>query len=398
MPKIHGMSRYLGPLLGLFLFLFGAVGYVYYGPPHHTHFVTRTTFYRKALGPLLDRFLAERGVDGFAVGYLNAGEGELSYRGTSSLVFKPAREGQRFFGGTVVSTGPSSKGAITLFDDSVLELAENTTVILEIPQVSELGAVVDLQVVTGSVSAEKKSAQNIQIKVSNKKTQAQIVRNQKVVLAEESEKAIPLTQFADAPPATTPQSTSIAATPDPGLESLQSKVLTTPTGGDLKLLEVPSDLAFEAPTLQIEGEQIPDSADRQLAALPDPEPDWPDEIAPRAIPKRKKKIVVQVKEFEPPPEINDLSNALFAIKKGDSVSAQRHLASSLTRKTYFGKTFNPASQFALNGILENYLKNKECDLAMAILENAKQAFAKSKDAQNWASGWQIKSIKYCGKL
>ncbi len=379
------MSRVMSPLLGFFMFLVGAVGYLYYGPPHHTHFVTRTDFYRRTLAPLLDKFLAEKGVEGFSVGYLSQGQGDLSFRDSSALVYRPARIGQRFFGGTVVSTGPESKGLITLFDDSVLELEPNTTVILDVPELGELGAVIDLQVVSGAVNAQKKSTKNIQLKVTNKRPESKPkINNEELV--------VPVSTGLGSLNETAQKSENLEQLQDSGVQAPESIQL------DFAALDSGAEFQFEVPELTIEGPADNQQITRELASVPEPEPEWPLEIAPRFVPRRKKRTVVKVREFEAPPEINALTNALFAQKNGKTSQAHRYLAQSLTRKDYFGTTFNEASRFAINGLIENYLANKECDLAIAVIENTKTAFEKSATAQEWVQSWKIKSIKSCGQL
>jgi hypothetical protein len=394
------MSRFLGPIIGGFLFLVGALGYIYYGPPHHTHFVTRTSLYRSYLGPGLDKILAEKGAEGISVGYLNRGIGELTFRSSSALVFKPAREGQRFFGGTVVSTGPKSGGSITLLDESIIELSENTTVILELPEVSDTGTVIDLQVISGTLSAEKKSSQAVQLKVSNQKTQTEVIKKEKIVMM--SEPVSVSNEKNEAPislvPKVSPVATVTTNTPVPsGLENLRSSVVSAPSPLDIPLQSQES-LSLETGELSLEGSTEQSFVDREPTALPEPEPDWPEVILAREIPVVRKKKIVRVKEFEAPPELNDLSNALFALKKGKNQESQRYLAKSLTRPGYFKGSFNSASKFALDGILQNYIQNKECDLAYSVLENAQSVYSSSKEATDWIQGWKVRSIKSCGNL
>src|SRR5690606_37951561 len=100
------MGKYLGLLLALIMVTVGGFGYVYFGPPQHTRIISRTDFYRNHVGPLLDRIFLSNSQNSVSVGYLLESRGDLTYRPSSELVFLPARDGQRLFGGTLVSTGP----------------------------------------------------------------------------------------------------------------------------------------------------------------------------------------------------------------------------------------------------------------------------------------------------
>lgn len=377
----------------------GGLGFVYFGPPQVTKYITRTAFFKNVLGPELDKIFLINQSNAVAIGLLDQADGDLSYRPSSELVFLPAREGQRLFGGTLVSTGPNSQGTITLLDDSELKLDENSTVLLEIPEDFETTGAMDLQVLSGSVSAERKNAaptqKQIKINLLNSKGEKREFKREKLVIAAKE----PLPPQEPEPTALAPivpnplvesSSTAVTNAEQGGLQSLQSNLESVTS-------ESPISLDSLGPTSLSTGElgAEPPVDNREPAAIPELEPEWPSAIEPRLVKKREPKRIVRIRQFDPPPEQNDLTRAIYALNQGRRSLSQRYLARALTRKEYFSENLNTATKFALEGVLENYLAVKDCELAGYFVSNAEKAFKPSDSNQSWMKLLKIKYVKTC---
>ncbi len=395
------MSRILGYLLGGILIIIGGLGFIYFGPPQITKHITRTQFFKNFLGPKLDKIFLIDQSNSFSIGHLDETEGDLTYRPSSELVFLPAREGQRLFGGTLVSTGPNSKGTITLIDDSELVLEENSTILLEIPEDFEISGAMDLQVLSGSVSAERKqegtaAAKSIKVNLVNTAGQRQELKREKLVIVAKDQIAQPKQEeiAKDEPVIASnlqgiPTAGAAQAAPpsELSLESIQSNLSVDQLG--------PLSLDSGESSALSTGELGLNEENREPASIPEIQPDWPTAIEPRLVKKREPKRVIRIRQFDPPPEESDLARAIFALNQGKRSLSQRYLARALTRKDYYTGTLNPATRIALEGVLENYLAAKDCELASYFFANAERAFSQNESGSSWIKLQKVRLIRQC---
>ena len=170
-------------VLSIFFLMFALLGYSYFGPPYYTHYLTSNVIFRRYIGPAMDRMVLSGQQENISVGYLSLARGDLTFRPSTELVFLPAREGQRFYGGTLVSSGEQSDATITLADNSHLSLAANSTVYLEYPQGGMENGVIQLKVIKGTVEAEQTEADSkLRVKLVTPRGRVARVERRKLVV------------------------------------------------------------------------------------------------------------------------------------------------------------------------------------------------------------------------
>jgi hypothetical protein len=185
------MLKYLKHFfIGLFLGI-GLIGYTYFGPPKYTHSLKRSYVFQTYISPTIEKMLSGTGEPQETVAFLKAGNGDLSFRPRSELVFRPAGEGQTLFGGTLVSAGPNSRATITLIDDSTLTLESNSTILLEEPERNATEKSITLKVIQGTIAAQKEQSSKLNVKiVSAKGVVKSVSKDQKTVVIAQKKKTV----------------------------------------------------------------------------------------------------------------------------------------------------------------------------------------------------------------
>jgi hypothetical protein len=458
---------------GLFL-LFSTIGFLYFGPVEHTGFISRGAFFQQKIAPYFDVLFSTADSDGVMIGYLSSGDGDLTFRPSSELVFLPARVGQRLSGGTVFSSGEESSALITLVDNSQITLEPNSTVLLDAPKgATDDGGTVSLKVIKGAVSAEKKNADskiNLRI-VTPRGRVTKVTKEKLVVVAPKVEKdpralktikdlmndttdeeylgnalnapnikdiekdlklgkvssdikgALPLSAimtkstYSEAPLVPPPSLESAASKIEaddrrpasigtvqqeqspaamdasalaqlPTIQTNVAPVVESPTVSatrDSKLADVSSE---ELQAVAQGGKVAADEIDSlindskkatEVKALPPPPPT---PAAPRVVGPSKRIIIKKdkVAKFAAGPAGNDITNAMFASRQGDSEESQRLFASALTRKEYHSTGFNDAMRVALDGIMEGHVTAGDCELASDQYGNVERGYVNDRGA------------------
>src|SRR4051812_42827787 len=97
-----------------FFSIFAATGYLYFGQSQISSELSKLGPFRLYIAPIFDRLLSMGDSNTMTIGSLLNSSGELNFRSPSELVFQPAREGQRFPAGTLISSGDTSRAVIAL--------------------------------------------------------------------------------------------------------------------------------------------------------------------------------------------------------------------------------------------------------------------------------------------
>lgn len=337
--------------------VFAFLGSLLFGPAEYTATFKNNNIYKKYIDPIYAKLLGLTGSNRVTVGNLTNKTGSVEHRPPNEVVFQASVLGQDLYGGTTINTGSGAGAKISLVDGSEIILGENTTLLLEIPEGSTEPNSLTLNVTKGTVAAERKESSKIDLQVKTAGTVA------KKVLPKQKIEVVAAPEFSlDRKPAEVPQEEPIPA----------------------KIAEVAPPPPPPPPVEPSPEEKLQLAREEAV------------KFVPREIPARNRNATSYSRRpaslgkvhFKKPPEDNYFSRAFYETRLGNSAAAKKQMAKALTRMGYVQDRFNDGTRLALDSVMEDYLKTRNCRQGSDTLSNVSRAYKGQDSAAQWTLQWK----------
>lgn len=362
--------------------LFFALGYSYFYPSSSP--ISSQGWFANTLVPKIDSWLVSDRSKGAYSGHVLWSRGQLKFKSDSDFVFYPARNQQRFYGKTMVASGPNTEAEIEVAEGVLVQLQSSSALVIE-PQIEGRNEGPVIRVIGGAAVAKAKEGTKPKVRVVSSNGKSKVVDPKGVAVVADGAGYIgelpkDIKQLRDQYAKQSEQ------------ELIRQRLLKEEAARveARKQQELAAKLKED---LLIKVEEV----ERAPAAEPEAEKAVAIKI-PERIKKRKFNSALVGSTKDAPK--TSVAKGLFEAKRGNQSQATRSFASALSSPLYGAKDrFGPSVQVALDGLLESYELNGKCSLAKETISNAARQYSSDPQVLIWSRAWQVRlnSSKTCSK-